>query len=147
MCLPCPRVCSLVLSVLINLPLAGWVLSLESGNWELKLFAIPFGVSPVMAIVIFCNKRGSCLSRTALFILLLSLVVKGVGATIAGIGAVATGSSGNPSLGALGALVYGIIAGIFTLSALSDLYLFCTEIYRTPKREKRELVRSSDLWL
>jgi len=133
--------------VLINIPLAGWVLSLESGSWELKLFAIPFGVSPMMAIIVFCNKRGSCLARTALFILLLSLLVKGAGAVLAGLGAAAAGSSGHPSLGALGALVYGIIAGIFTLSALSDLYLFCTEIYRTPKQAKRELIRSSDLWL
>ena len=143
MCLP--RVCSLVLSVLINVPLAGWVLTLESGSWELKLFAIPFGISPLMAMVIFCNRRGSCLSRTALFILLLSLIAKGVGATIAALGIAAAANTGS-ILGGLGAIVYTIVCTVFTVSALSDVYLFCTEIYRTPKREKRELIAANDFF-
>ena len=145
MCLP--RVCSLILSILINVPLAGWVLTLESGTWELKLFSIPFIVSPVMAMVIFCNRRGSFLSRTALFLLLLSLVTKGVGATFAGLG-IAAASNSNTIMGGLGALVYGVVCAVFTVSALSDLYLFCAEIYAAPKREpRRELVSSSDFFL
>lgn len=143
MCLP--RVCGLILSILINVPLVGFVLSLNQGTWEFKLFAIPFGISPVMAMIIFCNRRGSCLSRTALFLLLLSLVVKGVGATFAGL-AIATTSTINSVFGGLGMIVYALVMGIFLISGLSDLYLFCTEIYRTSKEPKRELVRSSDLF-
>ena len=141
-----PRVCSLALSILINVPLTGWVLTLESGSPELKLFAIPFAVSPLMAMTIFCNKRGSCLARTALFILLLSLIVKGVGATIAGL-AIAAATNTGALLGKLGAVVYGAVCAIFTVSALSDLYLFCTEIYRTPANaDKRELVPPQDFF-
>jgi type III secretory pathway component EscU len=143
MCLP--RVCGLILSILINVPLVGFVLSLNQGKWEFKLFAIPFGISPVMAMIIFCNRRGSCLSRTALFLLLLSLVVKGVGATFAGL-AIAATSTINSVFGRLGVIVYALVMGIFLISGLSDLYLFCTEIYRTSKEPKRELVRSSDLF-
>ena len=55
MCWPCPRVCSLALSILINVPLVGLVLTLNDGSLELKLFAIPFAVSPLMAMVIFCK--------------------------------------------------------------------------------------------
>ena len=143
MCLP--RVCSLVLSLLINVPLVGIVLTLEDGSWELKLFAIPFAVSPVMAMVIFCNRSGSCLSRTALFLLLLSLVVKGVGATFAGL-AIAATSTINSVFGGLGVIVYALVMAIFIISGLSDLYLFCTEIYSKPKRSQRELVSSSDLF-
>ena len=143
MCLP--RVCSLILSIVINVPLVGFVLSLNQGTWEFKLFAIPFAISPVMAMVIFCNRRGSCLSHTALFLLLLSLVVKGVGATFAGL-AIAATSTINSVFGRLGVIVYALVMGIFLISGLSDLYLFCTEIYRTSKEPKRELIRSSDLF-
>jgi hypothetical protein len=145
MCLP--RVCSLALSILINLPLAGWVLTLQDGSWELKLFAIPFAVSPLMAMALFCGRRGSFLSRTALFILLLSLIVKGVGATFAAIGLAATANS-NTVFGGLGAIVYGFVCALFTVSALSDMWLFCVEIYRNPKREegKRELVAANDFF-
>lgn len=143
MCLP--RVCSLVLSLLINVPLVGIVLTLDGGSWELKLFAIPFAVSPVMAMVVFCNRSGSCLSRTALFLLLLSLIVKGVGATFAAMGIAAASNSGA-MLGRLGAVVYGVVMGIFITSGTSDLYLFCTEIYSKSKRSQRELVSSSDFF-
>ena len=143
MCLP--RVCTLVLSILINVPLTGLVLSLEQGTWELKLFAIPFAASPIMAMAIFCNRRGSFLARTALLILLLSLVAKLVGGAFAGLG-IAAASQSNGMLGKLGAVVYGVITAIFGLSALSDLYLFCVEIYATPKREKRELLPPSDFF-
>ena len=146
MCLPsCPRVCGLVLSILINVPLVGLVLSLESGTWELKLFAIPFAVSPVAAIIIYCNRRGSCLSRTALLLLLLSLVTKLVGATLACMG-IAAASQSNAMLGALGAIVYGMVAAIFGVSALSDLYLFCTEIYGSQPEQKRERVVTNDFF-
>lgn len=146
MCLP--RVCSLALSILINVPLAGFAISLQSGSWGLKLFAAPFIASPVSAMVLFCGTRGSCVSRTALFVLLCSLVVKLVGAVFAALGVAATSNSDAPGgLGGLGALVYGFLAVLFGVSAASDLILFCVEVYATPRqRERRELVKSNDFF-
>ena len=126
------RICGLIASVVVNVPLVALILSLSNGTWQLKLFAIPFAVSPVASLVLACTTRGSWFARTALLLLFLSAVVKGIGAVIAGLGVVATSDSGAP-LGGLGTLVYGIILGVFLLSAMSDLLLVCIEIYRTAR--------------
>lgn len=143
----CPRICGLVLSLLINIPLSGLVLSLESGSWELKLFSIPFIVSPVCAVVIYCNRRSSCLARTALVLLLLSLLTKAAGATLAGIGASLSSQSEAP-LGGLGALVYGMVAGAMGVSALSDAWLFLVEICSPPRerRGSKRVTRTEDFF-
>lgn len=126
------RICGLIVSVIVNVPLVALILSLSNGTWQLKLFAIPFAVSPVASLVLACTPRGSWFARAALLLLFLSAVVKGVGAVIAGLGVAATSDSGTP-LGGLGTLVYAIVLGVFLLSATSDLLLFCIEIYRTAR--------------
>jgi hypothetical protein len=136
----------LVLTVLINVPLVGLILGLQDGSWELKTFAIPFAVSPVAAIVLYCGRPGSFLTNVALVLLLLSLAAKGVGAGFAGY-ALGAASNSNSVLGNLGAIVYGMVMVVFLVSGASDLYLFCTQVNRTPKPSgSRELVSPNEFF-
>ena len=55
------RFCGLLITLLFNLPIVSLVLGLDSGTWELKLFALPFAASPVAAIALYaCHAVRVC---------------------------------------------------------------------------------------
>jgi hypothetical protein len=137
------RFCGLLITLLFNLPIVSLVLGLDSGTWELKLFALPFAASPVAAIALLCVPRRSCLWGVAVTVLCLSLGTKLIGTVFAALGAAAAGTW-NAMLGGLGVAVYTVIAVGMGLSSFSDLFLFCSEVYAPRKGSEAELVHSND---
>ena len=139
------RFCGLLITLLFNLPIVSLVLGLDSGTWELKLFALPYAASPVAAIALLCVPRRSRLWGVAVTVLCLSLGTKLLGTVFAALGAAAVAGTSNAMLGRLGVAVYTVIAVGMGLSSLSDLFLFCSEVYAPPRQGSEvELVRSND---
>lgn len=122
--------CSLILTVCFNLPVAAWILSLDQATNSLKLLTIPFLVSPVAALLLYCSPRGGCFAGLMLTLVTLSSLAKliscGVVADVA-----ANSAETNTDLGKLGALVYALVAGFLGLSGLSDLMVVLSEWSRS----------------
>jgi hypothetical protein len=71
-----PQLCSLLLTLLLNLPIAVWVFSLNGATDQLKLVTIPFVVSPVSSLLLYCTPRGRSISCVFVFLLSLSSLGK-----------------------------------------------------------------------
>ena len=124
MCLP--RFCTLLFTVCFNVPIAVWILSLDEATTSLRLTVLPFLISPIAALLLYCSPRGTCFAGFMLALIVLSslskLVASGIFANVA-----ANSADTNTDLGKLGELVYGLISGFLGVSGLSDFMVVLSE--------------------